>query len=450
MLEFFVKHTLLVLIIFLIRYCTRKACLSKAAMIIWLLIPLHALLFWTTELQFVPKTVASERLEKADHDLMYIRLGQINDSGSLRYQKSAQPGNNNQTGRFVTVKTVMIYVWGVGALCTMIVFLYRIISELRFFLKRRTFLFQKGKMLVYSLSGYNNASSIGKRIYLGEEAVMDSKTLDYIISHEEAHFLHKDTAKNIGLILYLTVFWFLPTNHALTKWIKIDCEIASDLYVTKSLSEDEKKDYCNLLLSMKNPVNPVLGTAFSEEYKALRARIEAVKSHDATKKKRNRIISAIVLSAMTIAFIFLLGKSQIYIPGKEKLDIADDVYVKGMTVEEDMLKFRLVNVSEKPYIIYKITIEKQTADGSRGIYKWVKKKKEKSYALLPETKWMNIHIPDEAELNDLSRDDYLHYIRMFKLDESILTENGEYELNLYITDENRPYLFKLVQYSFVK
>ena len=350
----------------------------------------------------------------------------------------------------IAIRSILLCAWGIGAVCTTALFLYRIITELRFFWKRRIFLTKRREMLVYSVSGYRNVSSVGKSIYLGEALGLDDVELDYIIRHEEAHYRNKDTLKNIGMMIYSSVFWFLPTNVLMTRWIRRDCEIASDLYATKGLSDCEKKKYCFLLLSLKKAKKQTLAMAFSEEYEDLAARIDAIKNNDGTKKKRRLVVSLTVGVILLAVFLLLIGKSCIHIPEKGKLDISKDVYVKNFIIEDGVAKFRLVNNSDTPYIIYKATIEEQTDDGWREVYKATKRKKEKCYGILPETEWLRILVPEETEVSDISRDDYLHYIRVFKVDTDNWEENGAYVLDLYITNEQRPYIVELVQFSFEK
>lgn len=102
---------------------------------------------------------------------------------------------------------------------------------------------------------YNNqiASPIGigllrKKILLPKHSYTQEE-LYYILKHEYTHFANNDLLLKFLIQIYCCVFWWNPVVYLLKKDLEQVLEIKCDLTMCKTMSQKEKADYLNTILS---------------------------------------------------------------------------------------------------------------------------------------------------------------------------------------------------------
>ncbi len=79
---------------------------------------------------------------------------------------------------------------------------------------------------------------------------LDSRTVYYILRHELTHYRRHDLWYKWAAMLVTSVHWFNPAAHLVTREINRECEISCDIEATRGMSDEEKKEYMNTILSV--------------------------------------------------------------------------------------------------------------------------------------------------------------------------------------------------------
>lgn len=131
------------------------------------------------------------------------------------------------------------------------------------------------------------------RIYLPFK-ITDKNTV-YVIAHEQAHIRRRDhLMKPIGFLL-LCLHWFNPVLWAAYSLFCRDIEFACDDQVVKRLSEEERADYSEALLSCSTSQKRRVALAFGEI--GVKTRIQNVLNYQ--KPKLWLSIAAVMICAIT-------------------------------------------------------------------------------------------------------------------------------------------------------
>lgn len=143
------------------------------------------------------------------------------------------------------------------------------------------------------------------RIYLPEK--MDAVSMNYVISHEEAHLRRLDHLwKPLGFLL-LSVHWFNPLVWLGYLLLCRDIEMACDEYVVRRMNEAERVEYSEALLecSVNRRMVSACPLAFGEV--GVKERIKSVLHY---KKPAFWIVVLAVMACVAAAACFLTNPTQ--------------------------------------------------------------------------------------------------------------------------------------------
>ena len=128
--------------------------------------------------------------------------------------------------------------------------------------------------------------------------------LQHIFRHELTHWKRHDTWLKFFMLFINSVQWFNPLAYLIRREIDYYCELSCDERVVNSMNAEEKRRYCELMLSILwNAANQNVNliSAFSDKRKLLERRMEMILRNNRLKKNRWVRISAIAMAlALTI------------------------------------------------------------------------------------------------------------------------------------------------------
>lgn len=137
-------------------------------------------------------------------------------------------------------------------------------------------------------------------LFLPAEEIPDAD-LKYILLHELTHYRRRDPIFKLAASIASAVHWFNPFAYAAARKIDAECEISCDASATALLSQNEKRDYMNMILNMaqlsKLRTAPSAVHFFSGK-RIIKKRFEAIQS------SKSRKITAIIIGVFAAALIF--------------------------------------------------------------------------------------------------------------------------------------------------
>ena len=185
-----------------------------------------------------------------------------------------------------------------------VLFVYAAVSYTRLRWKMRT-----AVLLRENLYQSEHAASpfllgiVQPKIYLPFD--LDAQTMEYVISHEQAHLRRRDHWwKQLGFLL-LTVYWFNPLVWLGYALFCRDIELACDESVIKTLDHNQRADYSQALLLCS--VNHSAGCPLAFGEIGVKARIKSVLSY---RKPTLRLSAATVAVSALLAVCFLTDPPQ--------------------------------------------------------------------------------------------------------------------------------------------
>jgi beta-lactamase regulating signal transducer with metallopeptidase domain len=232
------------------------------------------------------------------------------DNGSV-----AAASENHTTATIDRASIPWDSVWKIGMAAVGLFFL---LSNLRFWKKlRRNRTLFPGE-LPYSTSRkiYSVPEGVlpspclfGNAIYLTPEALRSECSLRHVLCHEETHARHLDPLWSLLKNICLVIYWFDPLVWAAAHWARLDCELACDESVLRTLGNGERIRYGETLLSLV-PVrrlgNPLLSaTTMTGGKKALRDRITCIASRP--RRPLPVLLAVLVLAVGVTACTFTGG-----------------------------------------------------------------------------------------------------------------------------------------------
>lgn len=129
------------------------------------------------------------------------------------------------------------------------------------------------------------------------------KELHYTFMHELTHWKRRDTMIKGILLLINAIHWYNPLAYILRKDIDRYCEFSCDERVVASLNKQERRDYCELILSVLcNGVSESVLSAFSSKRKHLERRIDLIIDDKNIDKGYSRRTFAFVIT-LTLALL---------------------------------------------------------------------------------------------------------------------------------------------------
>ena len=150
-------------------------------------------------------------------------------------------------------------------------------------------------------AAYTNYSS---RVY---QKSMDTES--FLYQHEIFHARHHDTFFKFLCLIVLCLHWFNPVAWFLLPFYSFVSECASDQYVTKQLSSNEKRAYATSLIQYateKEPLPLVWQSNFSQSKSLLKRRITLVMKR--SEKKRLHM----PLFALLLTLSIVLGSATVW------------------------------------------------------------------------------------------------------------------------------------------
>ena len=146
-----------------------------------------------------------------------------------------------------------------------------------------------------------------------------SEELRYIFLHELTHWNRHDVWLKFLILFINAIHWFNPFAYIARRDIDRFCELSCDESVIRSMNNQERRQYCELILNVLWNVvdhNAQLFSAFSDKRKHLiKRRVDMILKNEGSKSKKYVRMIAIVT---TIA-ISLLGISAAALAANEKI-----------------------------------------------------------------------------------------------------------------------------------
>lgn len=150
--------------------------------------------------------------------------------------------------------------------------------------------------------------------------------LNYILMHELTHYRRHDLMYKWFAMFVLSVHWFNPLIHIVSKQIDLDCEVSCDADVAGKLSKAEQDSYMNMILDMLansgSTLRP-LTTQMASSKRILKRRFEMIRNKRRTGKlvsALSAVIAVVILGTTVFASGVIAGTSSesghFYINGK--------------------------------------------------------------------------------------------------------------------------------------
>lgn len=223
----------------------------------------------------------------------------INDYLGDRYFEGVTvPANNGNN-----IMTILTIVWTIGIL---ILVAYTVISYWR--LHREIDTAVRYKDNIFQSENVSSPFVLGiikPRIYLPFS--MNGQNMEHVVAHEQAHIRRKDHWwKPLGFLL-LTIHWFNPLMWLAYVLLCRDIELACDEKVIKELSNEQRADYTQALVtcSVNRRMIAACPLAFGEV--GVKERVKSVMNY---KKPTFWIVVLAVIFCLGVAVCFLSNPKQ--------------------------------------------------------------------------------------------------------------------------------------------
>lgn len=134
------------------------------------------------------------------------------------------------------------------------------------------------------------------------DAVLEEKTVAYMIQHEIKHYANYDLWLKFLVDLLVVIHWWNPVVYVMRKELSLAFELSNDYMVTRDMPELEKLEYAQTLVQaaklMSNQQAYDLNLTGGE---CLETRIQMLLKEKTTERVRGR-----VLTATNLLFVFLI------------------------------------------------------------------------------------------------------------------------------------------------
>ncbi len=163
------------------------------------------------------------------------------------------------------------------------------------------------------------------------EQMAGERDIRLIGYHEEVHYRRKDVLLKMAVTIIAAVHWFNPFVWLLYECFQKDCELSCDSKAAERMTEEERKEYLQLLIRCaKKQTSMSMVAAFGFNRRFLEERIEVVMS-----KKKKWIIGTLILAVCVVCGI---GAITCY------------TYQRELTPEETIVKY-LEDPEENGYLM---------------------------------------------------------------------------------------------------
>ncbi len=131
---------------------------------------------------------------------------------------------------------------------------------------------------------------------------IDADRLGYILRHETTHFRRGDILWKWLATIAKCVHWFNPAIYFIADRINAECEISCDAAVTRNMSEIEKREYINTILSLLTTSKPApLTTQMSGNAKRLAERFTMINTARRAGKRAAAVSSVLAVCVLGAA-----------------------------------------------------------------------------------------------------------------------------------------------------
>ena len=146
-------------------------------------------------------------------------------------------------------------------------------------------------------------SIIKSRIIL-PDIKLETEELEHVFRHELTHLRRHDPWIKCLMLLINAIHWFNPLAYIARRDIERFCELSCDESVVRSMNNEERNRYCQLILSVLWQIanhRSTLSSAFSDKHKQLERRIDLIMNFEALKNKKWVRIFAISMTSILIS-----------------------------------------------------------------------------------------------------------------------------------------------------
>ena len=223
----------------------------------------------------------------------------INDYLGDRYFEGVTvPANNGNT-----IMTILTIVWTIGIL---LLVAYTVISYWR--LHREIDTAVRYKDNIFQSENVSSPFVLGlikPRIYLPFK--LDGQDMEHVVAHEQAHIRRKDHWwKPLGFLL-LTIHWFNPLMWLAYVLLCRDIELACDEKVIKGLSNEQRADYTQALVTCSVNRRMIAACPLTFGEVGVKERVKSVMNY---KKPAFWVIIITVIVCVGVAVCFLTNPKQ--------------------------------------------------------------------------------------------------------------------------------------------
>lgn len=154
------------------------------------------------------------------------------------------------------------------------------------------------------IPGENQSAIFGviRPLMVLPDAVLEEKTVEYMIQHEIQHYANYDLWLKFIVDLLVVIHWWNPVVYVMRKELSLAFELSNDYMVTRDMSETEKLEYAQTLVQaarlMSNQQAYDLNLTGGE---CLERRIQMLLKKKITRGMRSRL-----LVAANLFFVFLV------------------------------------------------------------------------------------------------------------------------------------------------
>lgn len=168
--------------------------------------------------------------------------------------------NETKTNNIYNLKNLGSFIWSIGIIILAIYNLFNYIKLNKLISTSIPF-----KDNIYKCDNIQTPFVLGiinPKIYIPFN--MSDKQYKYVILHEKAHIKHLDYIIKTFYYFVTIIHWFNPLVWLSYNLMSKDMEMNCDEYVIKNLSFENKKEYCDCLLSLATDKHFQIGCQFGE------------------------------------------------------------------------------------------------------------------------------------------------------------------------------------------
>lgn len=303
----------------------------------------------------------------------------------------------------ISLKLVLLLAWWIGIILVLFVHFIPLAKMWRNLKRNRSLWTDKDKehLRVYIHPEIPMPFLFGQDIYCPEKDVKNSIKLQEIIRHETMHYQHLDPVWNMFRCLITAIYWFHPLVWLAVFLSKQDAEYACDEAVTRGMCEEEKEQYCKVLLEIATGYSFVKKNMYIETGMAsgnLKKRIKHIMEKNSYKKAGAFVIVLFLLlctlSTLPIEAANYYNAEQLALHNEE-YKISTNVVIKEIIYDKETMECIFENVSEEYYFIEEIQLI--SYDSVSDCWRKVQKKKtvptETAFVIQPENTDGKFSIP---------------------------------------------------------